>query len=164
MTLHQSGDVAVLCPAQQIPFPMTRNRSVFCLRRSFPNRNSIDDLSSGLPARAGMSRAAHAPVRAQVVQQLLFQYSARLNEQATVNRLVGHSQALVIGMLGLQPSGNLLRRPVQDQFTRNDVPQLAVHSQKAALRSQRPFPGLLICGMSAIGRTATMASDLPAYR
>jgi hypothetical protein len=50
------------------------------------------------------------------------QYSACLNEQATVDRFVGHSQALVIAILGLQPSGNLFGRPVQNQFTRNDVP------------------------------------------
>jgi hypothetical protein len=37
-----------------------------------------------------------------------------LNEQATINGLVGHAQALVIGILGFQPSGNLFRRPVQN--------------------------------------------------
>jgi hypothetical protein len=37
-----------------------------------------------------------------------------LNEQTTVNGLVGHAQALVIGILGFQPSGNLFRRPVQN--------------------------------------------------
>jgi hypothetical protein len=57
-----------------------------------------------------------------VVHQFFFQYSLRLNEQATVDRFVRHAQALVIGILGLQPSGNLFGRPVQDQFTRNDVP------------------------------------------
>ena len=67
---------------------------------------------------AGMTRAAHAPLRPQVVQQLFFQCSPGLNEQATVNRFVGHAQALVSGILVLQPPGNLLGRPVQDQSTR----------------------------------------------
>jgi len=44
-----------------------------------------------------------------------------LNEEAAENRLVGHSHACVIGKLNFQLSGNLLGRPVQDQFTRNDV-------------------------------------------
>ena len=80
-----------------------------------------------------MSRPAHASLRTQVVQQFFFQHSAGLNEQAAVDGLVGHAHVLVVGIVGLQPSGNLFRRPVQDQFTRNDVPQLAVPGEKALL-------------------------------
>src|SRR6202167_2976133 len=110
-----------------------------------------------------MARAAHAPLRPQVVQQLFFQCSPGLNEQATVNRFVGHAQALVVGILVLQPPGNLFGRPVQDQFTRNDVPQLALDAQQTLLRPQGRNPSLLICIMGTIGRTATMASYLPAH-
>src|SRR6185437_2336592 len=78
--------------------------------------------------------------------------------------LVGHSQALIIGILSLQPAGNLLERPVQDQFTRNDLPQPRVQGQKAPLRSQRCLPGLAIRLMSAIDKTTTMARDLPTHR
>src|SRR5215470_10544150 len=143
---------------------MSGNRSIFRFRRSLPDRDGIDDLTLGVPVHAGVSRAAHAPLRAQAVQQLFFQYSSRLNEQAAVNGLVGHSHAPVIGILGLQPPRNLFRRPVQHQFTRNDVAQLSVRSQKTGLRSGPPFPSLLIRLMSTIGRTATMACDLPANR
>src|SRR6185369_2611489 len=111
-----------------------------------------------------MSRAAHAPLRPQVVQQLFFQHSAGMNEQATVNGLVGHSHALVIGILSLQPSGNLLGRPVQDKFTRNDLPQPRVQGQEELLGSQGRLPGLLIRLMSAIDKTTTMARDLPTHR
>ena len=38
------------------------------------------------PLGAGMSRAAHASLRAQMVHELFFQRSTRLNEQAAVNR------------------------------------------------------------------------------
>ena len=62
----------------------------------------------------------------QVAHQLFFQHSTRLDEQAAVNGLVGHAHPLVVGILGLQPPGNLLGRPFQDQFTRNDVPQLPI--------------------------------------
>ncbi len=110
-----------------------------------------------------MVRAAHASLRAQLVQQLFFQHSAGLNEQAAIDGFVGHAQALVIRILGLQPSGNLLGRPVLDQFTRNDVPQLAVEGQQTPLRSQGRVPGMVIRIMGAIGRTATVARNLPAH-
>src|SRR6266481_6879283 len=113
---------------------------------------------------AGVARAAHASLRPQMVQQLLFRHSPRLNEQAAVNGLVGHSHPLVIGIPGLQPSGYLLGRPIQHQFTRNDVPYLAVHGKKTSLRTHGRNPSLAICIMGTVGRTTTMASDLPAHR
>src|SRR5215472_13280645 len=143
---------------------MAGNGSVFRLRRSFPNRDGIDDLTPGLSVFASMARAAHAPLRPQMLHQLLFQCSPRLNEQAAVDGLVGHSHAPVIRILSLQPSGNLLGRPVQDEFTRNDVPQTPVPGKKASLRTQGRIPGLVIRLMGTIGRTATMACDLPDHR
>src|SRR6202522_1093926 len=113
---------------------------------------------------AGMTRATHASLRPQVVQQLFFQCSPGLNEQTAVNRFVGHAQALVVGILVLQPPGNLLGRPVQDQSTRNDVPQLAVLAKQTLLRTQGRNPSLLICVLGTIGGPPTMASDLPAHR
>src|SRR5438309_11175366 len=112
MSFYQCRDVAVLRAAQQIAFPMTRNRSVFNFRRSFADRDGIDDLTSRLSADGCLSRTAHAPLRPQVVHQLFFQYSTRLNEEAAVNRFVGHSHARIIGKLRLQPSRNLLWRPI----------------------------------------------------
>ena len=122
MTFYQGRNVAVLGAAQQIAFPMTRNRPVFRFRRPFSNGDGLDDLTARVSEDRRVLRAAHAPLRPQVVHQLFFQYSPRLNEQATVNGFVGHAQALVIGILGFQPSGNLFGRSVQYQFTRNDVP------------------------------------------
>src|SRR5258708_24517864 len=91
---------------------------------------------------AEMARATHAPLRPQVLHQLFFQYATRLNEQTTVDGLVRHAHALVVGIPILQPPGNLLGRPVQNQFTRNDISQLAVHGQQPALGSQPRFPTL----------------------
>jgi len=65
---------------------------------------------------AGVPRAADPPFRGKLPNQLLFQRSARLNEQAAINRVVRHVQAPIVGILPLQPSGNLLRRPVPQQF------------------------------------------------
>src|SRR5258707_7809723 len=98
------------------------------------------------------------------VHQLFLQYSSRLNEQAAINSLVGHVHTLVVGITGLQPSGNLFGRPVQHQFTRNHVTQPAVAGQKTTLRAQRRHPCLAICIVGTISRTTTMASDLPAHR
>src|SRR5580704_18572354 len=163
MAFYQCRNITVLGAAQQIAFPVTRNRSVFHFRRSFANRDGIDDLTARLSADGCVSRAAHASLRPQVVHQLFFQYATRLNEEAAVNRLVGHSHARVIGELNFQPSGNLLGRPVPDQFTRNDVTQLAVPGDQTSLRAQGRNPSLAICIMGTIGRTATMASDFPTY-
>src|SRR6266404_9579825 len=80
-----------------------------------------------------------------------------------VDGLVRHAHALVVGIPILQPPGNLLGRPVQNQFTRNDISQLAVHGQQAALGSQSRLPGLSVRIMGTIGRTAAMAYDLSAH-
>jgi hypothetical protein len=79
----------------------------------------------------------------------------RLIEQATVDGFVRHSHALISGIVGLQPSGNLFGPPVQDQFTRNDLPQPRVQGR---------LPGLVIRLLSAIGRATTLAGDLSAHR
>src|ERR1700730_9176351 len=113
---------------------------------------------------AEMARATHAPLRPQVVHQLSFQYATGLNEQATVDGLVRHADALVVGILLLQPPGNLLGRPVQNPFTRNDVPQLAVHGQQAALGSQSRLPSLCVRVMGTIGKTAALAHPISTHR
>jgi hypothetical protein len=45
MAFYQSRNVTVLGTAQQIAFPMTRNRSVFYFRRPFADGDGIDDLT-----------------------------------------------------------------------------------------------------------------------
>ena len=96
MTLHQRGHVAVARPAQQIALPMAGNGTIFDFRRSFADGNGIDDLALRVSVNAGVPRAADPPLGAKVLNQLLFQRSARLNEQAAINRFVRHAQALVV--------------------------------------------------------------------
>jgi len=117
-----------------------------------------------MSAIAGMPRAAYTPLGAKVLNQLLFQHSSRLYKEAAVNRFVGHTHALVVGILDLQPSGNLFRRPVQHQFTRNDLLELGVSGQKASLGSQGRFPRLQIGFTGSILSSPAMAGDLPAHR
>src|SRR5882724_7224233 len=112
---------------------MTGNGSVLDLGGLFPDGNGIDDLTTVVSAITGVPRAADPPLRRQVLHQLLLQPSAGLNEQAATDGFVRHAQALILGILPLQPSGNLLRRPVQKQFTRKQFSQWAVTSQPTGL-------------------------------
>ena len=66
-------------------------------------------------------------------------------------------------ILGFQPSGNLFRRPVQNQFTRNDVLQLHVDEKKAALGPKGRLPGFAVGLTGSIRRTATMTGNFPAH-
>src|SRR2546425_5388166 len=81
----------------------------------------------------------------------------------TVNGFVGHTHALVFGILDFQPSGNLFRRPIQYQFTRNDLLQPHMDRKKTPFGAQCRFPGLEIGAIGSILRTASMTCDLPAH-
>ena len=87
---------------------MPGSGAVLDLRRPFPDGDGIDDLTTGMSAITEVPRAADPPLGAQVLNQLFFQHSAGLNEQAAVNGFVGHAQGLILWILLFQPSGNLL--------------------------------------------------------
>src|SRR5262244_680712 len=123
---------------------MTRNSTVLHFSGPFADRDGLRDLTASVFKNTRVLRPADAAIGSQVVQQLLLQRSTGLNEQASVNGFVGHPHALIIGILGFQPAGNLLRRPVQNQFTRNDVPQVQVDGKKAALGPQGRLPGFAV--------------------
>src|SRR5271169_3386057 len=163
MAFHQGRDVTVPCSAQEIALPMTRNGAVLHFSGPFPDGDGLWDLTARVFEDTRVLRPAYATLGPQVLQQLLFQHSARLNEQASVNGFVGHTHVFIIGILDFQPSGNLFRRPVQNQFTRNDVPQLHVDGKKAPLGPKGRLPSLVVGLTSSIRRTATMTCDLPAH-
>ena len=164
MTLDQRDHVTVARPAQQITLPVSRNSTIFDFRRSLADRNGIDDLALRVPVNAGVPRAADVPLRSQMPNQLLFQRSARLQEQAAVNSFVRRVQALIVRVGLLQPSGNLLRRPVPHQFTRNQGAKFLVESQATDLRPQGRLPGLGVGFVRSILRAPAMAGHLSAYR
>src|SRR5450432_292707 len=142
---------------------MARYGAVLNFRGPFPDGDGIGDLTARVSKDTRVLRPAYAPLGSQVLNQLLFQHSSRLYEQAAINRFVRHTHALVVGILQLQPSGNLFRRPVQHQFTRNDFPELGVSGQKAGLGSEGRFPRLLIGFTGSIGRAPAMAGHLPVH-
>ncbi len=72
MTFCQGRHVAVLGAAQQITFPMTRNRPVVRFCRPFPDGDGIHDLTARVSEETRVLRAAHAPLRSHVLHQLFF--------------------------------------------------------------------------------------------
>ena len=76
---------------------MTGNGSVFDFRRSLPDGNGIDDPPLGVPVNAGRPRAADPPLGAKVPKQLLLQHSARLKEQAAIDRFVDTRRLSLLG-------------------------------------------------------------------
>src|SRR5216684_4470254 len=143
---------------------MTGNGAVLDFCGPFPDGDGVYDLTARVFKDTSVPRAADAAFGSQVPDQLFLQHSASLNEQTTVDRFVGHAHALIIGILDLQPSGNLFGRPIQNQFTRNNLLQLHMDGQKAPLWPQCRLPGLVIRFIGSILRTATMTCDLPAHR
>jgi hypothetical protein len=109
LPLNQSGNVTVLPAGYQVTFPMTRDRAIFHLSRSIPDRDCIDDLATRLTLGRCRLSATHNPPTAQMNHQLLLEHAAGLNEQALVDRLVGHAHCPVVTILGCQPTRYLLR-------------------------------------------------------
>src|SRR5271170_3513103 len=106
MTLDQRDDLAALRTAQQIPFPVTGNGSVFDLRGSLSNRDRLGDLAAPILASA-LARVAEASPSAQMLDELFFQHPASLDEQALVDRFMRYLHALIVGVADLQPSRDL---------------------------------------------------------
>jgi hypothetical protein len=98
-----------------------------------------------------------------MIHQLLFQHAAGLDEETSIDRLVRQTQALVMGKLDLQPTGDLFRRPIERQFTRDDVAQLPVPREQARLGAQRESPRALIRSSSAIPIAPSVPCNLSAH-
>jgi hypothetical protein len=141
---------------------MTRDSTVLNFSGSFPNRDGICDLTARVFEDTRVLPAAHVHSSAWSAEKRADGPPANQAAQAAVNGFVRHAHPLVLGILGLQPPGNLLGRPFVDQFTRNDLSQPPVQGKKALLGPQGRLPGLVIRLVRSIGGMATMAGDLPA--
>src|SRR5712675_772363 len=69
-------------------------------RGPFPDGDGIDDLTTAVSAITGLPRAAYTPLGPKVLNQLFFQHSSRLDEQAAVNGFVGHAHILSLRDIG----------------------------------------------------------------
>jgi hypothetical protein len=112
--------------AKEIAFPVAGDRAFLDGRRAITNRYCIDDPVSGLPFIRGRSGASHYAARAEMVLKLLFQRASGLDEQRSVDRLMGNLQISIRWRLRFEPTRYLLRRPLQLQFAGNDPAQLGV--------------------------------------
>jgi len=62
----------------------------------------IDDFTAVMSAILGVPRAADPPLGSHVPNQLFFQHSAGVNEQAAMDGLVRYAHRLILGKLVLQ--------------------------------------------------------------
>jgi hypothetical protein len=95
--------------------------------------------------------------------KVLLEDAARLDEQAAIDRLVRHLVSLIIGIGVLEPSRNLLRRPVLFQPGSDQLPQLFMHRQLARLRPKRSIPGPPVRDCGTIPSTTAIAPELAAH-
>jgi hypothetical protein len=54
-----------------------------------------------MSAITGMPRAAYTPLGTKVLNQLFFQHSSRLYQQAAINRFVGHALSITSTVTGV---------------------------------------------------------------
>ena len=92
MPFDQSDDLAVVCSAEQVTFPMTWHRPIFNRCRSLPDGNGVEDMAQLL---GRMPRATDWTPGAQMLNELLFQDATGLNIKATIDRLVRHLGCLI---------------------------------------------------------------------
>src|SRR5258705_13461233 len=88
MALDKRCNIAVSRPADQVALPMAGDRTIFDRRRSLTDGYGVLDLAEPVPLHARVPGSADRAPRPQVLKKLLFQYAARLNEQAAIYRLV----------------------------------------------------------------------------
>ena len=98
-----------------------------------------------------------------MLKQLLLKHTAGLNEQTAIDGLVRHLRS-VSPMRPLQPTGDLLGRPVQSKFTHHNPAQPRMARQLTTLRAAGALPGLLIGLGSAVAIIAAISLYLPAHR
>src|SRR5690348_10309101 len=129
---------------------MPWNGTILGLRGTFPDRDHVTDLTSPWPRIGVMAAATQGAAAAKVRSKLFFQHSARLDEQALVDRLVRHSHTLIVAELPCKPAGDLLRRPLQLQLLCNQCSQAWMSGQMALLWPHRSIPGALISDLSSV--------------
>jgi hypothetical protein len=88
----------------------------------------------------------------------------RLNKQAFIDRLMGHSHGAIPGMLGAQPSGDLLRRPLIRQLPGDQSAQRRIGCQQARLGTAGSIQCLFVGTGSAIGPAPAIARNFAADR
>ena len=99
-----------------------------------------------------------------MLQQLFLQGPAGLDEEASIDGLVGHLRVLLLGRRALEPPGNLLGRPEFLQLPCHAVRELPVLYQFTDLRAACPLPGRFIGPVGTVSEPAAVAPNLATDR
>src|SRR6476646_3458368 len=94
--------------------------------------------------------------------EFFFQHPTRLNEDASIDGLVRHLQALIVQIGPLEPAGDLFRRPVQRQLAGHYIPEPAIQREPTEFRTTRAVPGGLIRPVCTITLLIGVSRDLTA--
>src|SRR5680860_1431219 len=97
-------------------------------------------------------------------QQFFLQHAARLDEQASIDSLMGHAAGLVVGMFAPQPARDLLRRPLELKLNRYCPAQRRATSELARLGATCAIPSRPIRSRSPIACAASIVPHLAADR
>src|SRR4029077_21047468 len=118
VAFDERHDVRVACSGKKISFPMARNGTILGLGGSLADRDHIEYVPLSVPG-LGAFGVTHLPPCTQLCRQLLLQHAARLNKETAIDRFVRYPHVSVGRELLLQPTGDLLWRPLQRKLLRH---------------------------------------------
>jgi len=122
---------------------MSRDSAILDFCRPIPDRNSVNDPAPGLTLRSRRLAAPHHAPATQMRYQLPLQDTAGLDEQTSVNRLMGNAHCRILAILERQPARDLLRRPIVLEFLGNNTAESVMASKMTWLGALRLLPGPL---------------------
>jgi hypothetical protein len=143
---------------------MTRYRTVCNFGGPLSYGYGVNDLPTWLPLRARRLATTHDPSAPQMREQFLLQYTASLDEQASIDRFMGYPHRLIIGVFSLEPSRYLLWRPLILKFLGDDLLQKLIDRKSTELWALRLSPGLLVRQGGTVLNAAMISVDLTADR
>ena len=144
LTFDEGSDVRVLCARQGIAFPVAGDRAILDARGPLGDRHGVDDLAPRLTCRGVAPAAPHRPTPAQVRDQLVLERTAGLHVQRAVDGFVRDVHTRIVRIVALEPSRDLLRRPLELELRRDQRPQFRLLRKATRLRAlcTSPRPAL----------------------
>ena len=147
---------------EKVTLPVSRHSAVLDFGGAFTDRDCVQNLP--LSRRLPLRRLSKPTSCSEVLDELSFEYAARLDEQRAINGLVRDMHRLICWIPALQPPCNLFRRPVLLELGCHHAPQAAVRCQLARLRSFCGVPRALLCSDGPIASSAAISGDLSTNR
>src|SRR4051794_30458441 len=101
---------------------MTWDGTILRLGGTLADGDHIQALTLPRSGAPGTFAEAHLSFGAQMGCQLLLEHPSRLDEQAAIDRFMRYPHAWIAWVRSLQPTRNLLWRPLQCQLLRHPPP------------------------------------------